>query len=539
MKRILSIVLICVLVCCCFVNVSAASVMRGDVNNDGNYDTLDYLLMRKALAENKVVDLSFYDVNDDKTFNLSDINAYAKYLIKTGSLKIDESAGWNTLYDWENETAGVKPSSNVVNNNTEFSVQKLSRYSLENNKNISSNKALALYSYGLVDYSEQKQEKERGTNPTTKEENSYINTANMLTNATNLRVTLSTAKTDESQFFCAYIGCQVGNKHYFYKIDNTSYKNDFGYFYFVGKKFTRFINGNRFTYLNEPETKVLTKDDVKNIKKIDFWIEAQKTSTPLIIDDIEYFDGSNGYDSTVEDNSLPVTQEEVNDGTQKYLAIAFDDGPQKFDQNSAGAIFSKDQVTNEYYMKYYMDLAAEYGAHLTFFLQGSKLNADSVSILQRAVNEGHELANHTWSHTRLTSLSDDKIVSEVKQVDDWLNTNIGVKTSFIRFPFYDTNSNVKNVINQNCPNIKASIAGDCPSDFNYTSVDYRKWYYKGFVKDGTITLTHENIIDNVEVVRWLLDYYSKLGYQFVSVSEMFEIKGVTPSVLNSDYYTVK
>ena len=539
MKRILSIVLICVLVCCCFVNVSAAKVMRGDVNNDGNYDTLDYLLMRKALAENKVVDLSFYDVNDDKTFNLSDINAYAKYLIKTGSLKIDESAGWNTLYDWENETAGVKPSSNVVNNNTEFSVQKLSRYSLENNKNISSNKALALYSYGLVDYSEQKQEKERGTNPTTKEENSYINTANMLTNATNLRVTLSTAKTDESQFFCAYIGCQVGNKHYFYKIDNTSYKNDFGYFYFVGKKFTRFINGNRFTYLNEPETKVLTKDDVKNIKKIDFWIEAQKTSTPLIIDDIEYFDGSNGYDSTVEDNSLPVTQEEVNDGTQKYLAIAFDDGPQKFDQNSAGAIFSKDQVTNEYYMKYYMDLAAEYGAHLTFFLQGSKLNADSVSILQRAVNEGHELANHTWSHTRLTSLSDDKIVSEVKQVDDWLNTNIGVKTSFIRFPFYDTNSNVKNVINQNCPNIKASIAGDCPSDFNYTSVDYRKWYYKGFVKDGTITLTHENIIDNVEVVRWLLDYYSKLGYQFVSVSEMFEIKGVTPSVLNSDYYTVK
>ena len=539
MKRILSIVLICVLVCCCFVNVSAASVMRGDVNNDGNYDTLDYLLMRKALAENKVVDLSFYDVNDDKTFNLSDINAYAKYLIKTGSLKIDESAGWNTLYDWENETAGVKPSSNVVNNNTEFSVQKLSRYSLENNKNISSNKALALYSYGLVDYSEQKQEKERGTNPTTKEENSYINTANMLTNATNLRVTLSTAKTDESQFFCAYIGCQVGNKHYFYKIDNTSYKNDFGYFYFVGKKFTRFINGNRFTYLNEPETKVLTKDDVKNIKKIDFWIEAQKTSTPLIIDDIEYFDGSNGYDSTVEDNSLPVTQEEVNDGTQKYLAIAFDDGPQKFDQNSAGAIFSKDQVTNEYYMKYYMDLAAEYGAHLTFFLQGSKLNADSVSILQRAVNEGHELANHTWSHTRLTSLSDDKIVSEVKQVDDWLNTNIGVKTSFIRFPFYDTNSNVKNVINQNCPNIKASIAGDCPSDFNYTSVDYRKWYYKGFVKDGTITLTHENIIDNVEVVRWLLDYYSKLGYQFVTVSELFDIKGVTPSVLNSDYYTVK
>lgn len=534
MKRILSILLVCAFVCCCFVNVSAAKVMRGDINNDSNYNTLDYLLMRKALAENKVVDLSVYDVNDDNAFNLSDINAYAKYLIKTGNLKIDESAGWNTLYDWENETVDSRPSY-VVDNNAELSTQNLSRYSLENNKNISSSKALALYSYGLVDSSKSNS----GSNPTTGQENSYINTQNMLTNATDLRVTLSTAKTDESQFFCAYIGCQVGSKHYFYKIDNTSYKNDFGYFYFVGKKFTRFTNGVRFTYLNEPETKVLTKDDVKNIRKIDFWVEAQKTSTPLIIDDVEYYDGSNGYDSTVEDNSLPVTQEEVNDGTQKYLAIAFDDGPQKFNTYNKGSAYLDDQVTNEYFMKYYMDLAAQYNAHLTFFLQGSKLNADSVSILQRAVNEGHELANHTWSHTRLTSLSDDKIVSEIKQVDDWLNTNIGVKTSFIRFPFYDTNSNVKNVINQNCPNIKASIGGECPNDFNFTSVDYRKWYYKGFVKDGTITLTHENIIDNVEVVRWLLDYYSKLGYQFVSVSEMFEIKGVTPSVLNSDYYTVK
>ena len=535
MKRILSIVLVCAFVCCCFVNVSAASVMRGDINNDGNYDTLDYLLMRKALAENKVVDLSVYDVNDDNAFNLSDINAYAKYLIKTGNLKIDETGSWISLYDWENESVDAKPSYVFDSEFTELTVQNLSRYSVVNNKNTSSKKALALFAKGIVDNSSQN----KGSNPTTGQINSYINTQNMLSGATNLRVTLSTAKTSDSQFFCAYIGCQIGSKHYCYKIDNTSFRDGFNYFYFVGKEFTRFVNNKRLTYLDETETKVITKEDISNIRKINFWSESKNTATPLLIDDIEYFDGSNGYDSTVEDNSLPVTQEEVNDGTQKYLAIAFDDGPQKFDQNSAGAIFPKDQVTNEYYMKYYMDLAAEYGAHLTFFLQGSKLNADSVSILQRAVNEGHELANHTWSHTRLTSLSDDKIVSEIKQVDDWLNTNIGVKTSFIRYPFYDTNSNVKNVINQKCPNIKASIAGDCPSDFNYTSVDYRKWYYKGFVKDGTITLTHENIIDNVEVVRWLLDYYSKLGYQFVTVSELFDIKGVTPSVLNSDYYTVK
>ncbi len=523
MKKILCFLLSFALISCLFVNVYAVKTMRGDANNDGKYNAVDYLLLRKAFVAEQAVSLAVYDVNGDGAFNLLDLQTYAKYLIKTGTLKVDEVGGWVTLYDWENESAGARPSYVFDTNYTEFATQSLSRYSLENNKNTSSTKALALYSLGLVNTASTT----IGSNPTTGQENSYINTQNLLTGATDLRVTLSTAKTNDTQFFCAYIGCQIGSKHYFYKIDNASYKNEFNYFYFAGKTFTRFKNNDRFTYLTDAETKVITKDDIQSIKKIDFWAESKNTATPLIIDDIAYYDGSQGYDSSAEDDALPKTPDEISDGTQKYLAVAFDDGPQKYGE------------TGEYYMKYYMDLAKQYNAHFTFFVGNNQLNADKVNILQRAVNEGHELANHTWSHKRLTSLSDSEIVNEITQVDNWLNNNIGVKTAFVRYPFYDTNNNVKSVLKQNCTNIKASIGGNCPNDYDYTSVDYRKWYYRKFIEDGTITLTHENIIDNVETVRWILDYYSKLDYNFVTVSEMFEIKGVNPNITDSDYYTVK
>ncbi len=520
-KRLLSILFVFTMIVYTYVNVGAVKIMRGDVNNDGEYNTVDYLLLRMALADSEKVDLSMYDVNGDNSFDLQDAKSYADYLVKTGSLKIDEKAGWYTVYDWENEAVGSKPSY-VIDNYTNSSVQNLSRYLLTNNRIATSTKALALFANGIVDSSASN----TGSNPTTGQENTYIITQNLLTDATNLRVSLSTSNTSDSQYFCAYIGCQIGYKHYFYKIDNESYKEGFNYFYFVGKKFTRFSNNDRFTYLDEKETRVLTKEDISSIKKIDFWAESTKTTIPLLIDDISYYDGYDGYDSANEDNALPVTQDDVNDGTVKYLSIAFDDGPQVY------------SATKEYYMTYYMDLAKEYDAHFTFCLVGNNFKSEAVDILKRAVNEGHELGNHTWSHNRLTSLSDEKVVSEITRVDNWLYENIGVKTSFIRYPFYDTNSNVVNLIKNNCNNIKASIYGDCPNDYNNTSVDYRKWYYRRFITDGTITLTHENYIDNVETVRRILEYYSKLGYKFVTVSEMFELKGVNPDITRQ-YYTVK
>lgn len=546
-KRIISCVLVMIFLVFGSVSASAKMVKRGDLNGDGDYNALDYILMRRILAKDS--DPAFYteaDVNNDNEFNIKDIQAMAKYLLKTGELYSEDKAGWNTVYNWEGFEEGKKPNG-ITASFASVKTKYLDDYSVANTKNSKSKVALAVLANGIVDST--KTEESRGSNPTTGEDPTTILTKSKLTDATNLRVAMNIKNKLDKKYYCVYIGCKLKgssynkdyNGYYFYPVNVASYCDDFNYFYFVGKEFTKCDAGERFTYLEDAATRVLQKEDIPNIQAICIWMEEERSNdgsvapVSLMIDDIEYYDGIKGYDSSAEDALLKIEEPEKPDGSKKYLAVAFDDGPRTY------------SPSGKFYMEYYMELAEKYNAHFTYFLNGNENRFNdasgnpkesTVNLLKTAVNKGHELANHTWSHGRLSQKSESEIISEISQIDNWLYENVGVKTSFIRCPFYDCNNDVLNTIKNNLPNIKASIGGNCPNDFNNTSIDYRKWFYKKNISDGTITLTHENYIDNVEVVEWMLEYFTNLGYEFVSVSELFEIKGVTPQ-LGSMYYSVK
>lgn len=79
---------------------------------------------------------------------------------------------------------------------------------------------------------------------------------------------------------------------------------------------------------------------------------------------------------------LPARADGTQDCGAKLLAITFDDGPGKY----TGAL---------------LDGLAERGVHATFFVNG--VNASGwPETLKRIVNEGHQLANHTYNHKTLT-----------------------------------------------------------------------------------------------------------------------------------------
>ena len=79
---------------------------------------------------------------------------------------------------------------------------------------------------------------------------------------------------------------------------------------------------------------------------------------------------------------------------QRRVAITFDDGP---DVNSTPQILA---------------VLREYGVVATFFLVGNRaeLYPDLVRSIAR---DGHELANHTWSHPRMELLSEQRAVGEL------------------------------------------------------------------------------------------------------------------------------
>jgi peptidoglycan/xylan/chitin deacetylase (PgdA/CDA1 family) len=88
------------------------------------------------------------------------------------------------------------------------------------------------------------------------------------------------------------------------------------------------------------------------------------------------------------------------------------------------------------------------GVKITFFLTGSWAQQNS-TFVQQIVNSGHEIANHTWSHPDLTTLSDAQIKDEIERTDALLSRFTGHSTRPLwRAPFGSRDARVTKVVNE-------------------------------------------------------------------------------------------
>lgn len=85
-----------------------------------------------------------------------------------------------------------------------------------------------------------------------------------------------------------------------------------------------------------------------------------------------------------------------------------------------------------------LDHLKEHNVRATLFPMGSWI--DQVpEAWQRAVNEGHELGNHTYSHPALTTVSEEEVREEINRWQQSVNEAVGFeyKTLFFRPPYMD------------------------------------------------------------------------------------------------------
>jgi len=81
-----------------------------------------------------------------------------------------------------------------------------------------------------------------------------------------------------------------------------------------------------------------------------------------------------------------------------------------------------------------LDLLAAHHMKATFFVVGQNA-ADHPEILKRAVREGHEIANHSWSHPVFAKMSDEAVRRELQKTDDAISAAIGKRPTLLRPPY--------------------------------------------------------------------------------------------------------
>ncbi|KAL4941835.1 hypothetical protein BDV06DRAFT_173240 [Aspergillus oleicola] len=108
------------------------------------------------------------------------------------------------------------------------------------------------------------------------------------------------------------------------------------------------------------------------------------------------------------------------------VAITFDDGPYMYTEELLGIL-------------------AQYGAKATFFVNGHNL-ANNEWLIRRVVNEGHQLASHTWGHPELPVLGYDQIVEQMTSLEAAFKAAVGVTPTYMRPPYLSTNDYVLGVM---------------------------------------------------------------------------------------------
>lgn len=186
----------------------------------------------------------------------------------------------------------------------------------------------------------------------------------------------------------------------------------------------------------------------------------------------------------------------------KKIALTFDDGPHP-------------TQTPEI-----LEILAEYDIRATFFVIGQNVSYYK-DLVKLEFESGHEIGNHTYSHSNLRNLPSDTIKKEISDTENIVFDNVEYRTRLLRPPGGCLNEELCTLAFEN----------------DYTvvcwSVDTRDWAHTptkdivdnvlNSVKGGDIILFHDYVSGESptpEALRIIIPTLLDEGYEFVTVSEL-------------------
>lgn len=191
----------------------------------------------------------------------------------------------------------------------------------------------------------------------------------------------------------------------------------------------------------------------------------------------------------------------------KVVALTFDDGPNTTTTSRV------------------IDKLKEYEIVGSFFVIGNNINEQSSQMMKDAHAIGCEIGNHSTAHAYMNKMTVDEMLEDVNATTKQIEDIVGETPKFFRPPYIAVNDDMFSNIDL------PFIAGIGCNDWDASvTAEQRAEKILSQVKDGDIILLHdaEGNLPTVEALDTIIPALLEQGYGFVTVSELFEAKGVEP-----------
>jgi len=200
------------------------------------------------------------------------------------------------------------------------------------------------------------------------------------------------------------------------------------------------------------------------------------------------------------DQSVNTTKPSKGD---KLIALTFDDGPDK-------------RYTTDI-----LDILKEKGVKATFFVVGQQVTKNP-EVLQRIVDEGHAIGNHTNNHKDLSKLDEHGVIEQFKEADDAIKEAIGITPVMVRAPYGAVSDTVKELIKEN----HRELIGwniDTRDWAGTSSSDMIKMIKKEARPNGMILMHSfgsKHIKNTVHALPAIIDILENMGYTLVTADQL-------------------
>ena len=189
--------------------------------------------------------------------------------------------------------------------------------------------------------------------------------------------------------------------------------------------------------------------------------------------------------------------------THKNIAITFDDGPHPL-------------------TLLVLEVLKKHQVKATFFCIGSQIEKHP-KILQRIIDEGHLVGNHSYSHSRFFDFyRTSQVVQELMDTDNLIEKITGKKPQWFRPPFGITNPSIASALAKTSHQVIGWNIRSLDGVIKNKNIIFNRIVHR--IAPGGVVLLHDTSLQTVAVLERLLVTLREKNYQVVSLETLLNMK---------------